>query len=239
MSRRRDPANRCRQGVNAPSRQRGTRRTRLRSRGHQRFSPAGSVCSTQPRVIHLERAFRRLQGPARAAQREQRGLPAPRRRGTNRHDLSFASYRRRKSRSGDGGFTVPESARSRPNSTRMVVDSPDPFGPRKRCALPAWTRRSKPCTGGNFPKDLVSPCTSATEVTAPTGTSPRPTVIHTGQPTRSLGSSRQQQEEFPGNSRMTRNYTDVILHRNVHSLWITLGRGSTERRGGESATCTA
>ena len=164
---------------------------------------------------------------------------SPRRRGTNRHDLSFASYRRRKSRSGDGGFTVPESARSRPNSTRMVVDSPDPFGPRKRCAFPAWTRRSKPCTGGNFPKDLVSPCTSATEVTAPTGTSPCPTVIHTGQPTRSLGSSRQQREEFPGNSRMTRNYTDVILHRNVHSLWITLGRGSTERRGGESATCTA
>src|SRR5665647_3491965 len=44
-----------------------------------------------------------------------------------------------------------------PSSTRIVVDLPDPFGPRNPCTSPRPTVRSTPSSARVFPKDLVRP----------------------------------------------------------------------------------
>src|SRR4029077_14792978 len=53
--------------------------------------------------------------------------------------------------------TVPLSARSRPSSTRMVVDLPAPFGPRKPVMSPGATVRPRPSSAFVRPKDLDRP----------------------------------------------------------------------------------
>ena len=49
---------------------------------------------------------------------------------------------------------VPPSARSRPSSTRMVVDLPAPFGPRNPAMSPGATVRSRPSSALVRPKDF-------------------------------------------------------------------------------------
>ena len=60
--------------------------------------------------------------------------------------------------------TDPDVARSRPSSTRMVVDLPEPLGPRNPCTSPRSTVRSRPSSARNDPKVLTSP---SIEITRP------------------------------------------------------------------------
>jgi hypothetical protein len=61
---------------------------------------------------------------------------------------------------------VPESGRSRPHSSRMVVVLPAPFGPRNPVTLPG--RQVKPTSlMPAAPKRLVSPLISIMVITMP------------------------------------------------------------------------
>ena len=49
---------------------------------------------------------------------------------------------------------LPASSRSRPSRTRIVVDLPAPFGPRKPCTSPCCTARSSPSSARHRPERL-------------------------------------------------------------------------------------
>ena len=101
-------------------------------------------------------------------------MPLPRSRARksmacSRSGWATASHRRARRRSGGAAptasrqgsppssRTVPPSARSRPSSTRMVVDLPAPLGPRKPVMSPGATVRSRPSSALVRPKDLDRP----------------------------------------------------------------------------------
>src|ERR1044071_3103915 len=55
---------------------------------------------------------------------------------------------------------VPLVGESRPRTTRIVVDFPAPFGPRKPVTFPGWTAKLSPSTAVTGPNRFVSPPTS-------------------------------------------------------------------------------
>src|ERR1043165_4981685 len=61
---------------------------------------------------------------------------------------------------------LPSSGRSNPQSMRMVVVFPEPFGPRKPQTSPSGTAISTSSTASLRPKRLVRPCTSIASDTA-------------------------------------------------------------------------
>src|SRR3954453_13426016 len=63
--------------------------------------------------------------------------------------------------------TVPLLARSRPSSTRIVVDLPAPLGPRKPVMSPGATVRSRPSRALVRPNVLTNPCISTAGWVAP------------------------------------------------------------------------
>ena len=59
------------------------------------------------------------------------------------------------------------SPRSRPSISRMVVDLPEPFGPRKPVTVPGRTSNDSPDTAGLPPYDLLRPRASITAMGRP------------------------------------------------------------------------
>jgi hypothetical protein len=53
--------------------------------------------------------------------------------------------------------TVPRSARTRPNATRMSVDLPAPFSPSRACTVPARTSSVTSCSARTAPNCLWMP----------------------------------------------------------------------------------
>src|SRR3546814_11721095 len=74
---------------------------------------------------------------------------------------TYASRRCRSAASRHGSLpstsTPPASARSSPRSTLIVVDLPEPLGPRKPCTSPVATSRSRPSRARVGPNVLTIP----------------------------------------------------------------------------------
>src|SRR5438105_4626666 len=65
-------------------------------------------------------------------------------------------------------LALPPVGASRPQSTRMSVDLPEPLGPSRPKTMPRWTVRSTPFRAWKSPNLRLTPCTSMTFCGSPT-----------------------------------------------------------------------